>query len=64
MLKDINLIGIAGAGTMGSGIAQIFARFGKFVVINDIKEEYLTKSRNLIDIFNKSLIEEGLMNEK
>ncbi len=63
MLKDINLIGIAGAGTMGSGIAQIFARFGKFVVINDIKEEYLTKSRNLIDIFNKSLIEEGLMNE-
>jgi 3-hydroxybutyryl-CoA dehydrogenase len=63
MLKDINLIGIAGAGTMGSGIAQIFSRFGKTVIVNDIKEEYLTKSKDLIDIFNKSLIEEGLMNE-
>ena len=39
MLKDINLIGIAGAGTMGSGIAQIFSRFGKTVIVNDIKEE-------------------------
>jgi 3-hydroxybutyryl-CoA dehydrogenase len=48
---------------MGSGIAQIFSRFGKTVIVNDIKEEYLTKSKDLIDIFNKSLIEEGLMNE-
>ena len=54
-------IGIAGAGTMGSGIAQIFARKGHEVVITDIKEEFLEKSKKLIDIFNSSLIEEALM---
>ena len=54
-------IGIAGAGTMGSGIAQIFARKGHEVVITDIKEEFLEKSKELVNIFNTSLIDEDLM---
>lgn len=57
-------VGIAGAGTMGSGIAQIFARKGHDVVITDIKEEFLEKSKNLVSIFNSSLIEENLMTEE
>jgi 3-hydroxybutyryl-CoA dehydrogenase len=60
-LAEIKKIGIAGAGTMGSGIAQIFARKGYKVVITDIKEEYLEKSRRLVEIFNDSLIEEGII---
>ncbi|NLW41087.1 MAG: SDR family oxidoreductase, partial [Tissierellia bacterium] len=56
-------IGIAGAGTMGSGIAQIFARKGYEVVVTDIKEEFLQNSKRLVNIFNSSLIEEGLMEE-
>ena len=60
-LEDIKKIGIAGAGTMGSGIAQIFARKGYEVVVTDIKEEFLQNSKRLVNIFNSSLIEEGLM---
>jgi 3-hydroxybutyryl-CoA dehydrogenase len=46
------LIGIIGAGTMGSGIAQTFAIKGHKVIINDIKEDSLAKA---IKIINKSL---------
>jgi 3-hydroxybutyryl-CoA dehydrogenase len=60
-LEDIKRIGIAGAGTMGSGIAQIFARKGYEVVVTDIAEEYLEKSKKLVQIFNESLIGEGIM---
>ncbi len=56
-------VGIAGAGTMGSGIAQIFARKGHDVVITDIKEEFLENSKKLVSIFNENLIEENLMTE-
>ncbi|MBU5314096.1 3-hydroxyacyl-CoA dehydrogenase family protein [Tissierella carlieri] len=62
-IDDIKKIGIAGAGTMGSGIAQIFARKGYEVVVTDIKEEFLKSSKRLVSIFNSSLIEEGLMAE-
>jgi len=48
---------------MGSGIAQIFARKGYKVVMTDISEEFLNKSKKLIDIFNSSLIEEGIMSK-
>lgn len=61
ILEDIKKIGIAGAGTMGSGIAQIFARKGYEVVVTDIAEEYLEKSKRLVQIFNESLIGEGIM---
>jgi len=60
-LEDIKNIGVVGAGIMGSGIAQIFARKGYKVLIVDISQDYLEKSRKLIDIFNKSLIEENIM---
>jgi len=63
-LEDIRKIGIAGAGTMGSGMAQIFARKGYNVVVTDLKDEFLENSRRLVSIFNSSLIEEGLMTEQ
>lgn len=63
-LENIKKVGIAGAGTMGSGIAQIFARKGYEVVVTDIAEEYLEKSKRLVEIFNESLIGEGIMTEK
>lgn len=63
-LENIRKIGIAGAGTMGSGMAQIFARKGYNVVVTDLKEEFLENSKRLVSIFNSSLIEEGLMTEQ
>lgn len=63
MKKEIKKIAIAGAGTMGSGIAQIFARHGYKVALIDISERFLQNSEKLINIFNSNLIEEGVMSE-
>jgi len=36
-------VGVLGAGTMGSGIAQVIAQGGYQVILRDIKEEYVEK---------------------
>lgn len=63
-LKNIKLVAISGAGTMGSGIAQIFANRGYKVILADIKDEFLDKSRKLIEVFNSSFVDEGMMTEE
>ncbi len=40
-LSDIDSIGVIGAGTMGSGIAQVAATNGYDVVMRDIKDEFV-----------------------
>ena len=44
MVHDINNVVIAGAGIMGSSIAQLFAAHEYNVILNDISEEALEKS--------------------
>lgn len=41
----INKIMVIGAGTMGLGIAQVFAQAGKTVVVRDIKDEILDAAK-------------------
>lgn len=38
MFKKVMVIG---AGTMGSGIAQVFVEHGVDVILNDIKQEFI-----------------------
>ena len=47
-LQDIKKIGVAGGGTMGSGIAQIFAQHGYEVVVTDIADKFLENTKRLI----------------
>lgn len=42
-------IGVVGAGTMGSGIAQVCAQVGYSVILSDIKEEFVDKAMARID---------------
>lgn len=56
---DIKKIGIIGAGTMGTGIAQVAATSGFEVILNDVGEEYLQKSLKVIDKSLSKLIEKG-----
>ncbi|MFP4015847.1 MAG: 3-hydroxybutyryl-CoA dehydrogenase [Halanaerobiales bacterium] len=42
-------IGVVGAGTMGSGIAQIFATAGFEVILTDINKEYLLEANKKIE---------------
>ena len=60
-LEDINRIGVAGAGTMGSGIALILALKGYKVVLTDVAEDYLENAKKIISINHGSLIEENII---
>jgi 3-hydroxybutyryl-CoA dehydrogenase len=44
----IKTIAVVGAGTMGSGIAQVAARSGFSVVLRDIRQEFLDRGMNII----------------
>lgn len=47
---DIKTVGVVGAGTMGSGIAQVAAQVaGLNVVMNDIKQEFVDRGLSAID---------------
>ena len=55
---DVKKVGVIGAGTMGNGIAQVFAMSGREVVMVDIKQEFVDRGLKTIE---KSL---GKMKEK
>jgi 3-hydroxybutyryl-CoA dehydrogenase len=64
MLEPIRTIGILGAGTMGNGIAHIFARSGYNVILRDVETRFLdhavdTIAKNLDREVNKGKIAEG-----
>ena len=63
MSLDNSTIGVIGAGTMGSGIAQIASQNGHAVVLIDSNEKTLNQSNeNLKKVLNR-LIEKGRINE-
>ena len=47
-MNDVNNIGIIGSGTMGNGIAHVFALSGYKVMLVDINESILNQSINII----------------
>jgi 3-hydroxybutyryl-CoA dehydrogenase len=47
-MNQIKKIGVAGAGAMGLGIAQVFAQSGYEVVLFDVNENQLTKAKTEI----------------
>jgi len=48
-LDDVARIGVVGAGTMGSGIAQVAAQSGYDVVLRDIEEEFVQNGFDTIE---------------
>ncbi|MBW1701340.1 MAG: 3-hydroxybutyryl-CoA dehydrogenase [Deltaproteobacteria bacterium] len=46
---DINILGVIGAGQMGSGIAQVAAANGLSVVMNDIADEFVENGFSAIE---------------
>jgi 3-hydroxybutyryl-CoA dehydrogenase len=55
----VTTIGIVGAGTMGSGIAQVAALAGLDVVLRDIDERFLTSSLERIDAALERAVAKG-----
>lgn len=60
---ELKSIGIVGAGTMGSGIAQIAAQAGFQVVMRDVEESFVRGGMNRIEKSLSKAVEKGRMTE-
>lgn len=58
-LDEIKTIGIAGAGTMGQGIAQVCAVAGFEVLLYDIQPDFISKGISLIEKSLSTAVEKG-----
>jgi len=56
-------IGIVGAGTMGTGIAQVAASAGRTVIVTDSNESALDKSRSALSETFSKLVSKGKVTE-
>ena len=45
---DIKTVGVIGAGTMGNGIAHVFAKSGYAVVLVDVEQRFLDRGMDTI----------------
>ena len=57
-------VGVLGAGTMGSGIAQVAAQSGHKVVLVDVNEKVLEKAKNGLHKIISRLVEKGKWKEE
>lgn len=60
---EIKKIGVAGAGTMGSGIAQVCATYGYEVILRDLEERFIKNGLNNIEKSLGKFVEKGKMRE-
>lgn len=60
---DIRNISVIGAGTMGNGIAHVFAQYGFNVVVSDLKQEYLDRALSTIRTNFDRQIKKGTLSE-
>jgi 3-hydroxybutyryl-CoA dehydrogenase len=47
-LSDIKIVAVLGAGTMGNGIAHVFARSGYKVILRDVEQRFLDRGMETI----------------
>lgn len=59
-IKNVTVIG---AGTMGNGIAHVFAQYGYTVVLNDVKQEFVDRGLKNIQINLERQIKKGVLSE-
>ena len=59
----VNVLGVIGAGQMGSGIAQVAAACGLTVVMNDIKDEFVERGFSAIEKSLSRLVKKEKISE-
>ncbi len=59
MAMDIKTVGVVGAGTMGNGIAQVFAQSGFTVRLVDVAQPMLDRARTTIEKSLGRFVEKG-----
>jgi 3-hydroxybutyryl-CoA dehydrogenase len=58
-MMDIKTVGVVGAGTMGNGIAQVFAQAGVTVQLVDVAQPMLDRARHTIEKSLARLVEKA-----
>jgi len=61
---EIRNITVVGAGTMGNGIAHVFAQYGYVVVLNDIKQEFIDRGLRIISANLDRQVKKGTITEE
>jgi len=61
---EVKQIAVIGAGTMGNGIAQVFAHHGYPVVMIDIKDEFVQKGMGAVEKSLARLVKKEAIDEK
>ena len=61
MTREIRHVGVVGSGTMGSGIAQVFAQAGYRVSLQDVSETALDAARRRIDASLSKFVTKGTL---
>lgn len=56
---DIKTVGVLGAGSMGSGIAQVAAQSGYNVIMRDVEQAFVDRALKGIDKFLSKSVEKG-----
>lgn len=60
----VKTVGVVGAGSMGSGIANVFALNGYNVVLRDIEERFVQGGLDRMDKFMSKSVQKGKMTEE
>jgi 3-hydroxybutyryl-CoA dehydrogenase len=55
----IGVVGVAGAGTMGNGIAQVFAQAGYLVHLADVRQDILDRAMKTIETNLERMLQKG-----
>jgi 3-hydroxybutyryl-CoA dehydrogenase len=61
---SINNVTVIGAGTMGNGIAHVFAQYGFKVILNDVKQEFIDRGLNAIKSNLDRQVKKGTLNDQ
>lgn len=61
---DIKNVTVVGAGTMGNGIAHVFAQYGFSVILNDVKQEFIDRGLNAIKSNLDRQVKKGTLHEQ
>jgi 3-hydroxybutyryl-CoA dehydrogenase len=64
MVMDIKLIGVVGAGQMGSGIAEVAVSSGYFVMMRDVTPEFVERGKKRISSDLEKRVQKGKMTEE
>ncbi len=60
---EIKNVTVVGAGTMGNGIAHVFAQYGFVVTLNDVKQEFIERGMNTIRTNLDRQVKKGTLSE-